>query len=100
MPGETKILQFSEGVETTAPVVVKYTYYESDAVTWNGSTKTKAYNVSGQGVTEAHKMIWQLKLSVAPYTIQGGDVTHTSGTNVTFTFEENLASATYIVVGR
>ena len=100
MPGEYKVLLFSDGVETTAPTTINYTYYEEDAVTWDGSTKTKSYDVSGQGITEAYKMVWQLKLGSAPYTIQGGTISHTSGTNVTVTFEENLDADTYILVGR
>lgn len=98
--GEVKVLRFSEGVATTAPTTLFAQYYESDAVNWDGATKVHAYDVSGQGITEAYKLNWQLKDAGDDYKDMGGVVSHTSGTNVTLTFETNLPAGTYILVGR
>jgi len=96
MPGEVKILQFADGVETTSPITLNYAYYEEVTLT---AEDTKEFDVSGSGITEAYKLVWQLKSATAPYTIQGGDVTHSDGTHVTFTFAEEL-TGDFILVGR
>lgn len=100
MPGEIKTLQFAEGVAVDPPTLVYQTYYLEDDTTWDGAETTGIYDVSDQGILEAHKMTWALKDPTDSYRIVGGDVTHTSGTNVTFTFIEPLPAGTYILVGR
>lgn len=99
MAGEVKTLVFASGV-SVAGGAVPISYYLSDTTGWTGSVSEVAYDVSDQSISESYKMIWELRDPNASYVNMGGVVTHTSGTNVTITFMENLAVGTYILIGR
>jgi hypothetical protein len=95
---EVKTIQFADGVTISGGVSAQTVYYE-DATGWDGSTNEVSYDVGTlAGVTNAYALIWELHSATGEN--MGGAITHTSATNVTVTFELDLADATYYLVGR
>lgn len=74
-------------------------YYESDPTNWDGNTKTVTYDVSAS-ITDARKMIWDLKDTSNNYQSVGGEIDHPSATQVRVTVAIELANGTYDLVGR
>lgn len=74
-------------------------YYNEDAAGWTGSVASVSYTVTGwAGSVKAG--LWQFKDNANNYqTMQGALISHTSDTNVTVTFDNNLAAGTYTLVG-
>lgn len=75
-------------------------FYLEDAAGWTGAVSSVSYDVSAT-VTNAKRMVWQFKDNANNYRVlKGADITHTSNTNVTVTFDINLTAGTYTLVGR
>lgn len=100
MAGEIKKLLFSEGVSVTAPgLLFRQSYFEADAVNWDGVVKTVTYDVSSS-VTDATKMLWQFQDNANNNRIlTGADIDFPSATQVRVTFGVSIASGTYTIVG-
>ena len=75
------------------------TYYNEDAVNWNGSTSTVTYDVSVH-TDNAKRMLWQFKDNTNDYEIMAPEIDHPTDTQVRVTFGLNITSGTYTLVGR
>lgn len=71
-----------------------------DTTGWNGSVEFVSYDVTAYNV-DARDMHWQLKDNSNSYVNSGGDITHTSATNVTVTMGTGMppAAGTYTLIG-
>lgn len=73
-------------------------YYNEDASGWNGSATSVSYTMPSD-ISDARKMVWQLKDNSNNFKVILADITHTGATNVTVTVGIALAAGTYTLIG-
>lgn len=77
-------------------------YYNQDAAGWTGSVAAVTYDVSSvfSATNPAYKALWQFQdNSNNRQVVQGALISFPSATQVTVTFDQNLAAGTYTLVG-